>query len=518
MSSIDIAALEVVVRGGLDDPGAAVVEVERLSGGASRETWAVDVRTGSGDERALILQRLRSGAPGAGAGYAGMGAEAELLEVMAAAGVPVAPVRAGSSERSELGGAHLLTDRVEGETIPRRLLRDERWAVARTRLVAQAGEALAAIHRVDPAGPGVPALGDGDPLGQLRQIHDALGHPHPAFELAFRWLEAHRPPPVAPAVVHGDFRLGNLIVGPDGLRAVIDWELVHLGDPLEDLGWFCVRAWRFGETLPVAGLGTREELCQAYEAAGGRAVDPDVLHWWEVLGTLRWGVIGIMQAAGHLLGLSPSVELAAIGRRVCESEYDLLRLLGCPPPSPGWDVLDDHRGEASGPDDRPTAAELVEAVRDYLSADVLEATEGRVRFHGRVAVNVLGMVVRELAAGPARAAAHRDRLAALGVSDDAELASAIRDGHFDARSGTAPPAAPRAGPDVAPPEAPRAGPDVAPPAGPGTAPPAAPPAEGPDGQGGGPVGVRADVQAVVWASVLDKLAVANPSYAEPPEA
>jgi len=127
--------------------------------------------------------------------------------------------------------------------------------------------------------------------------------------------------------VHGDFRNGNLVVGPDGLRAVLDWELAHLGDPVEDLAWLCLRAWRFGAALPVGGFGRREELLAAYEAAGGRPVDPRALLWWEVLGTLRWGVICIMQTTAHRAGLSRSVELAAIGRRVCETEHDLLRLL-----------------------------------------------------------------------------------------------------------------------------------------------------------------------------------------------
>ncbi len=156
----------------------------------------------------------------------------------------------------------------------------------------------------------------------------SLGEPHPAFELAFRWLAEHRPPPAGEAIVHGDFRLGNVIVDGDGLAAVLDWELAHVGDPMEDLGWLCVKAWRFGGRGPVAGLGEYGDLFDAYGEASARAVDPEVVRWWEVLGTLKWGIMCIMQANAHLTGASRSHELAAIGRRVCENEHDLLAAHG----------------------------------------------------------------------------------------------------------------------------------------------------------------------------------------------
>jgi aminoglycoside phosphotransferase (APT) family kinase protein len=128
-------------------------------------------------------------------------------------------------------------------------------------------------------------------------------------------------------LVHGDFRLGNLIVGPDRIEAVLDWELVHLGDPLEDLGWLCARPWRFRGPGPVGGMGEYDDLLAAYERESGTAVDGEELRWWEVFATLRWGVICLLQAARHLSGSERSVELAAIGRRVAETELDLLDCL-----------------------------------------------------------------------------------------------------------------------------------------------------------------------------------------------
>lgn len=427
--------LEAVVREARDDQGAEIVAVTRLSGGASRETWGIEVRRGDGGPDHLILQRARPGAPGATEGSVGMGGEAALLEVVGRAGAPVAPVLAGDSDPDRLGAAFLLMERVEGETIARRILRDDEWAHARERFVGQAAEALAAIHSVPLAA--APALPDQDQVAAFRGLLDALGHPHPVFELAFRWLEDHRPDGRRHTVVHGDFRLGNLLLGPDGLRAVLDWELTHAGDPVEDLGWLCVRAWRFGSAEPVAGLGARSELLDAYAAASGVRVEPAELRWWEVMGTLKWGVMCIIQTVSHLAGLSRSVELAAIGRRVCETEYDLLLLLaeadGLDAPLALPEVPDRVPHEAALPHDRPGAAELVEAVREFLEHDVLPATSGRVQFHSRVAVNVLRTVERELSVGDRQVVAHRERLAALGVADDAELAAAIRSGALDDR-------------------------------------------------------------------------------------
>lgn len=299
-----------------------VLNLRRLSGGASRETWSFDLEPPGKAAVPLILQRARPGAVGTGPGMQG---EARLLEACRVAGVPVPRVMASGDGEGTVGSPFVVVERLDGETIPRRILREPDFAEAREVLVTQAGAALAAIHAVPPED--APDLDSQDQLALFRGILDVLGEPHPAFELAFRWLEGSRLPESSPVVVHGDFRLGNLLVDADGLRAVLDWELAHLGDPMEDLAWLCVRAWRFGGRDPVAGLGSREVLFGAYEEAGGAPVDPAAVHWWEVLGTLKWGIMCIIQAQSHLSGTSRSVELAAIGRRTCENEYDLLGLL-----------------------------------------------------------------------------------------------------------------------------------------------------------------------------------------------
>ena len=148
-----------------------------------------------------------------------------------------------------------------------------------------------------------------------------------------RWLAAHRPPSGPRVTVHGDYRMGNLLVGPDGLRGVLDWELAHTGDPAEDIGWLCAPAWRFGGSGDVGGFGALPDLLAAYADAGGDAMTPERVHWWQVYATVKWATICALQASAHLSGATRSVELAAIGRRVCESEWDLFALLGTPPPS-----------------------------------------------------------------------------------------------------------------------------------------------------------------------------------------
>jgi len=435
--------------------GGTVDKLRQLSGGASRITSSFELTAGDGTRRPLILQRDRGG------GIAGPGrvrSEVALLRAAAAAGVPVPNVLAvgdgrddgdgegggggngGNDGNGGLGPGWLVVEYIEGETIPRKILRDPEWSGARAALTPQCAAALAGIHAIEPAG--IEGLPRRDPLEDPLAFLDALGEVRPALEFGARWLQTHRPPPGPTVSLHGDFRMGNLLVGPDGLRAVLDWELAHAGDPAEDLGWLCAPAWRFGGPGDVGGFGDVPTLLDAYSAAGGEVIDRPRLDWWVVYATVKWAVICAMQASSHLSGASRSVELAAIGRRVCESEWDLFVLLGL---TSGTLDVDAHTGapagaaavapaiagEVSAPFGRPTGVELVEAVREYLERDVMEQSEGRTRFQARIARNVLAMVERELSLGPSFARDHRERLAALGFDDDRALAAAIRSGGCD---------------------------------------------------------------------------------------
>jgi aminoglycoside phosphotransferase (APT) family kinase protein len=251
--------------------------------------------------------------------------EAAVQRRAAAAGAPVPHILAADNSPAALGNPYLICDAIGGETIVRKIHRalDDS---SRERLLQQCAQALAAIHRAEPDGIG---LTEGDQLAEWRDRLDQMGDTTATFEWAFRWLAANRPPASRRVLVHGDFRMGNLIVDESGLAAVLDWELVHIGEVYDDLAWFCIRAWRFGapEHLGAGGLGSVENLLSAYETAAGEQLARETFRWWLTLATLRWGVICRFQAERHLSGLTPSVELAAIGRRVSETEWDVLDLL-----------------------------------------------------------------------------------------------------------------------------------------------------------------------------------------------
>lgn len=313
------ALLAAVRAGGV--AARCVTDVVQLTAGASRRTLAFDAETDDGDRVPLVVQIATDDDS---LGIVPPKVEAALFERADRGGVTVPPF-VGSGDDDGLGGPWMMTRRVDGETIARRILRDDHLAAAREGLVAQMGRELAAIHALDPAGLELVDLVD--PVEALRDDYDAFEQPRAAFELGFRWLGDNRPDPVPPTLVHGDFRLGNLIVDQGGIAGVLDWEMAHRGDPAEDLAWPSVRAWRFGAPGEVAGVGTRRELLEAYTAAGGREIAPQRLEWWEVYGTLRWGVICMQQAARHRSGETRSVELAAIGRRICENEYEVLELI-----------------------------------------------------------------------------------------------------------------------------------------------------------------------------------------------
>ena len=300
------------------------VTLGRIPGGASRETWLAD----DGEHR-WVLRRDPEGS----VSLVPIEDEYALISLALRAGVPVPEPLASEPRGGRFGSAGMLMSFVDGTSVAPRILRKPEYEGARARLTAQLGEALARIHSIDPARlSGILSAAEGDPataqLSEWERQLDEIGEPLPAVELGLRWLRANAPGPAEPRLVHGDFRLGNFIVDESGLGAVIDWELAHLGDPAEDIGWLCIRSWRFGnDDRPVAGVGDLDEFLAAYEGAGGNPVERQRIDYWEAFGNVKWAVICARQAHDHLSGVRRSHELASLGRRICEPEWDLLRLI-----------------------------------------------------------------------------------------------------------------------------------------------------------------------------------------------
>jgi aminoglycoside phosphotransferase (APT) family kinase protein len=319
----DLAAgiRDVLRERGVD---AGELSLTRIPGGASRETWLAESEDGR-----WVLRRDPKGT----VSLVPLADEFTLISRAAEVGVPVAEPIAFEPDDGRFGSPGMLMAHVAGTSVAPRVLRKPEYETARSVLTPQLGEALARIHAVDPGSlDGVLPSPGGDPAGAQiaeweRQL-DEIGEPLPAVELGLRWLRANAPEPAEARLVHGDFRLGNFIVDENGLAAVIDWELAHLGDPAEDIGWLCIRSWRFGnDDLPIAGVGGLDDFVAAYEAAGGAPIEPERVRYWEAFGNVKWAVICARQAHDHLTGVRRSHELASLGRRICEPEFDLLRLV-----------------------------------------------------------------------------------------------------------------------------------------------------------------------------------------------
>lgn len=304
-----------------------VAGLASLTSGASRRSWRFSATHGDGSQHGYVLQEtVPLASVPEGEGPLPMATQAAVIEAAHAGGVPVAPVVASGSWGPQ---EYIISGWLDGEALPPRLLRDPALEQGCQRLQHDAARGLAAIHRIPTDGLDLRAE---DRLATYRERLHLIGEPRPALEMGLRWLEANRPPPRPPVVVHGDFRLGNLLVGKDGLQAVLDWELVHLGDPHEDVAWATIRAWRFDRYRRPGVFPEPDMWVTAYNEAAGpdAAVDPEAVRWWQVAGTWFWAVICVMQARRHLDGHMQSLEHAVIGRRVCESEWDLLQLLPGP--------------------------------------------------------------------------------------------------------------------------------------------------------------------------------------------
>ena len=429
---IDAAKLEAVLK---RLPGFERLEsCDRLSAGASRETYRLGVVIG-GAVRTLALRRA------AGEGQSAMGAgpgltiEAKLFSAAKAAGVPGPEVVLVLQPEDGLGAGFAM-DWIGGETLGGRIVKSPELAGARRTLARQCGQILARLHTVDVKAAGLDeALEMFTPEHAVRKTHAAyleLDTPQPMIDFTAMWLLKNLPHERPHTLVHGDFRNGNLIVDPDaGVAAVLDWELAHVGDPMRDLGWLMTRSWRFGASeKPVGGFGEPDDLFEGYESVAGHKVDRKAVRFWEVFGSFWWAVGALSMGQSFRNGSEPSVERPVIGRRSSECQIDCVNML-----IPGWarrpEAATDDRG------DLPTSAELLTGVRDFLKEDAQAGRQGRSQFLARVAANATDIVLREMSIGPDAHAWEAQGLSALLGGGGplgqqrARLCAAIRAGDID---------------------------------------------------------------------------------------
>ena len=254
--------------------------------------------------------------------------EAKIQKIVKEYGAPVPEIIMEFSEGAEIGEGYVMQS-VGGETIPRKILRDDSYKNIRNKLPYEIGKSLAQIHKTK-----LEKLQDlekitfSESLEKLFIIYESFDQPQPVFDLAFKWLENQKILDYEEVLVHGDYRFGNFIISEKKLESIIDWELAHIGNPMEDLGWLCVRSWRFGNVNKrVAGLGDVDELIAGYEANSKIKIDKSQLDIWQLYGSLKWGIICMVQTFAHLSGAVKSLEKAAIGRRVSETEFDLMNMI-----------------------------------------------------------------------------------------------------------------------------------------------------------------------------------------------
>jgi len=375
----------VCSRAGL---GVLVGEPQRLTGGAVMESWRFAAGP-TNREAAFVLRRAPSLAFMEGRPY-GHSTEAALIEAARAKGVTAPEVVAVLEQADGLGSGFVMRA-LPGTADPKVILACEDPAG----LLREVARDLARIHRLrqgDVPG-GVPVMDYACAIADLKaQFMDAGGN-RPIIALGLKWLEENCPPEVEPVLNHGDYRMGNLLVEGSKLTGVLDWELTHFGDPLEDLAFGCMAVWRFARyDRPALGLGSIEDYIAAYEAEAGVKIEPARFRFWTIYRTVWWALGCLKNAAQWRRGADRMLERVVISRRTSEQELDLLLL------------LEEDASEAvqarplviasqHPPQGEATDGELAQAIFEWLGT-VKERFHGHDRFQYAVARNALGMIAR----------------------------------------------------------------------------------------------------------------------------
>ena len=414
----------------------SLLKLERLSGGASQETYRITIASTEGD-RLLAMRRAAGGEEGEiTAQHPGLAVEALLMQVARAQGVPEPKVHYVLQPQDGIGAGFIM-QWLEGEALGARIVKAPELDVVRPQLAHMFGVTLARIHSIDLQATGLDQhlqhLTPEDYVRQTWERYQAFETPQPMIDFTARWLLDNLPSNYTPSLVHNDYRNGNVMVDTSGIVAVLDWEVAHIGDPMRDLGWMLTHSWRFGRAhLPVGGFGTADDFYAGYESVTGVAVDPQAVKFWQVFGSFWWAVGCLGMAEHYRNGPDQSVERPGIGRRSSECQVDCVNLL-----IPGPVSLVEPQTDNVYVD-MPRADELLKSVTDFLREQVMSETTGRTQFLARVAGNSLDIVQREMALGETAAGQERERLRTLLARPETDLmqlreqlVQGLREGQID---------------------------------------------------------------------------------------
>jgi aminoglycoside phosphotransferase (APT) family kinase protein len=403
-----------------------VLSVDRLSGGASQETYRI-AATVAGKKQLFALRRSPGGEyVEAVAAHPGLQVEALLMKSAHEVGVPEPEVYHVLTHEDDLGDGFIM-EWLEGEALGARIVRAEIFENIRPKLAYECGRILAKIHSIDIKKSGLDkklaVIPPAEFVEQMWERYKLLNTPQPMIDYAARWLNENLPDNDELCLVHNDFRNGNFMISTEKIVAVLDWEVAHIGDPMRDLGWICTNSWRFNSDKPVGGFGEYEDLFRGYEEESGKKVDPAHVKFWEVFGSFWWAVGCLGFVEHYRNGPDQSVERPAVGRRSSECQVDCVNLL-----IPGPVKLSESPAlsDKDSSLDMPRADELLVSVRDFLRKDVMSQTDGRTNFLARVASNSLDIVARELVLGPGARAGELSGLRRLFNAGEGETIADLR--------------------------------------------------------------------------------------------
>ncbi|MDZ4725039.1 MAG: phosphotransferase family protein [Leptospira sp.] len=317
-----------------------ISEMFHLSGGACQDNYSINLTLGDGltkKEKNIVLRTDKGGSLLSSLSKRD---EFRVAELVYKAGVKTPEPIVLEENTDIIGTPFYLMEKISGKATGRYVIKDAELSEYRkTRMVSDLAGNLAKLHTVIPEKVADENLKSKlkltdvnryvqDSVNELRISLDELPEAHPAIEIVLNWLEKNQPSVDAIVLVHGDFRTGNFMITKEGLQGILDYEFAHWGDRHEDIAWLCMRDWRFGKlNKEVGGFGDRPEFYKHYSETSGVNVDPKKVTFWEIMGNIRWAIGSAQQAERHLSGKDKGIELAAIGRRTAEMEWEAMRLI-----------------------------------------------------------------------------------------------------------------------------------------------------------------------------------------------